>query len=236
MIAVPCAFMRVSTANNRSISRFSSAAVGSSRMKTRHWRRSALAIATNWRSAKPSEATGRSGSGSKSSWASTARAAARICARSTRASGPNRRTGRSPSAMFSAIDSAGTRRSSCGMVTMPAAMASRGLAKCRAAPSTRTVPRSGRQTPPRMRISVDLPAPFSPTTAWISAGADVEVDAVEGDRRAEMFAHALSAGGRVAHRHQRGTNATCIFSSVNLPRSMMTSLSSATVQSRMGTS
>jgi hypothetical protein len=32
------------------------------------------------------------------------------------------------------------------------------------------------------------------------AGADVEVDAVEGDRRAEMFAHALSAGGRVAHR------------------------------------
>jgi hypothetical protein len=28
---------------------------------------------------------------------------------------------------------------------------------------------------------------------------DIEVDAVEGDRRAEMFAHALSAGGRVAH-------------------------------------
>ena len=32
------------------------------------------------------------------------------------------------------------------------------------------------------------------------AGADVEVDAVERERRAEMFAHALSAGGRVAHR------------------------------------
>src|SRR5262245_19016308 len=29
-------------------------------------------------------------------------------------------------------------------------------------------PRSGRCTPPRMRISVDLPAPFSPTMAWIS--------------------------------------------------------------------
>ena len=187
MIAVPCAFMRVSTANNRSISRFSSAAVGSSRMKTRHWRRSALAIATSWRSAKPSEATGRSGSGSKSSWASTARAAARICARSTRASGPNRRTGRSPSAMFSAIDSAGTRRSSCGMVTMPAAMASRGLAKCRSAPSTRIVPRSGRQTPPRMRISVDLPAPFSPTTAWISP-ARRRSRRRRGRRRAEMFA------------------------------------------------
>ena len=53
--AVPCAFMRASTANSRSISRFSSAAVGSSRMKMRHRRRSALAMATSWRSAKPSE-------------------------------------------------------------------------------------------------------------------------------------------------------------------------------------
>src|SRR5215470_4318546 len=80
--------------------------------------------------------------------------------RSTMASGPKRRTGGSPSAMFSAIDSAGTRRRSCGMVTMPAAMASR-----------RPTPRSGRWTPPRMRINVDLPAPFSPTTAWISPNA-----------------------------------------------------------------
>src|ERR1700730_15018018 len=32
-------------------------------------------------------------------------------------------------------------------------------------------PRSGRWTPPRMRISVDLPAPFSPPTAWISPNA-----------------------------------------------------------------
>src|SRR5260370_14963689 len=32
------------------------------------------------------------------------------------------------------------------------------------------LPRSGRWTPPRMRISVDLPAPFSPTIAWISPG------------------------------------------------------------------
>src|SRR5262245_28287782 len=92
-------------------------------------------------------------------------------ARSTRASGPRRRTGRSPSAMFSAIDSAGTRRSSCGMVTTPATIASCGLAKCRSRPSTRTTPRSGRCTPPRMRISVDLPAPFSPTMAWISPNA-----------------------------------------------------------------
>src|SRR5262245_26623618 len=92
-------------------------------------------------------------------------------ARSTMASGPKRRTGRSPSAMLSAIDNAGTRRRSCGMVTMPTAMASWGLAKWHSCPSRRTTPRSGRWTPPRMRISVDLPAPFSPTTAWISPNA-----------------------------------------------------------------
>src|SRR5262245_61060039 len=68
--------------------------------------------------------------------------------------------------MFSAIDSAGTKRSSCGIVTTPAAIASWGLEKCRSRPSTRATPRSGRCTPPRMRISVDLPAPFSPTMAW----------------------------------------------------------------------
>src|SRR5262245_56185879 len=171
MIAVPCRFMRASTENRRAISRFSSAAVGSSRMKTRHRRRNALAIATSWRSAKPSEATLARGSGSKSSCASTSRASSRMRARSIIANGPKRRAGRSPSAMFSAIDSAGTRRRSCGMVTMPAAMASWGLAKRHSSPSRRTTPRSGRWTPPRMRISVDLPAPFSPTTAWISPNA-----------------------------------------------------------------
>src|SRR5262245_56230488 len=92
-------------------------------------------------------------------------------ARLTTASGPKRCTGTSPSAMFSAIDSAGTRRRSCGMVTMPAAMASWGLAKWHSSPSRRRTPRSGRWTPLRMRISVDLPAPFSPTTAWISPNA-----------------------------------------------------------------
>ena len=43
----------------------------------------------------------------------------------------------------------------------------------------------------------------------------------------------LAAGGLIG---QRGTKATRIFSSVNLPHSMITSLSSATVQSRIGTS
>ena len=87
-----------------------------------------------------------------------------------------------------------------------------------------------------MRIRVDLPAPFSPDDGVDLAEGDVEVDAVERDRRAEMLADGFGACGRVSSSHQRGTKATCIFSSVNLPRSMMTSLSSATVQSRIGTS
>src|SRR4051812_25495513 len=81
-----------------------------------------------------------------------------------------RRTGGSSSVRFSATDKAGTRRSSCGMVATPAAMASWGLPKCCGRPPTATSPRSGRCTPLRTRTSVDLPAPFSPTSAWISPG------------------------------------------------------------------
>ncbi len=231
--------MRASTENSRSISRFSSAAVGSSRMKMRHRRRSALAMATSWRSAKPSEATGRSGSGSKSSWASTARASPRMRARSTIASGPRRRTGRSPSAMFSAIDSAGTRRSSCGMVTMPAAIASCGTVKV----ALLSVD-ANRAAVGTMHAAEDADQRRLAGAVLADDGVDlaerhVEVDAVERERRAEVLADACCARRRKGHaqiRHQRGTNATCIFSSVNLPRSMMTSLSSATVQSRIGTS
>src|SRR5262249_21594324 len=88
------------------------------------------------------------------------------------------------------------------------------------------------------------------------AKAHIEIDAVEGQRRAEMFAAPLEARGRHGRLHSlwapscrssprkrgpsancldarlrgherisasyRGTNATCIFGSVNLPRSMIT--------------
>ena len=78
-----------------------------------------------------------------------------------------------------------------------------------------------------------------------------EVDAVKRDCGAKAFAHALGVHRRTSHRESirchiaarrrrrsvyLGTNATCIFGSVSLPRSMMTSLSSAIVQSRIGTS
>ena len=54
---------------------------------------------------------------------------------------------------------------------MPPAIDSRGLAKLTAAPSSVTVPASGRCTPVMILISVDFPAPFSPSSAWMLPGA-----------------------------------------------------------------
>ena len=182
--------------NSRAISRFSSAAVGSSRISTRQRRRSALAMATICCSAKPSCRTGRSGSGAKSKDASCARASSRMRARSMMAGRPNsRRTGGSPSARFSAIDSAGTRCSSCGMVMTPLTIASCGLDRWHARPPMVTCPSSGRATPPRMRTSVDFPAPFSPTSAWISPARTSKLtpsSAVVAPNRLRMFCAAAA--------------------------------------------
>ena len=198
-MAVPCAFMRASTANSRSISRFSSAAVGSSSTKMRQRRRSALAMATSWRSANESRATGRSRSGSKSSCASTARASARMRGRSTIANGPKPRTGGSPSVMFSATDNAGTSRSSCGMVTMPAAIASCGEAKWHGLPST-----SDRAAVGTIHAAQDADERRFAGAVLADDGMDfaerdVEVDIVERDRRAEPLADVFNAGGGMGH-------------------------------------
>ena len=78
-----------------------------------------------------------------------------------------------------------------------------------------------------------------PTMAWISPNATSKSTPSSASVAPKcLLMPAALAAGRVTRKscHQRGTNATCIFSSVNLPRSMMTSLSSATVQSRIGTS
>src|SRR3954447_22171564 len=53
---------------------------------------------------------------------------------------------------------------------MPASCAARGLENDTASPSKRTSPSSGRRTPVSTLISVDLPAPFSPTSACTSPG------------------------------------------------------------------
>src|SRR4051812_22258350 len=51
---------------------------------------------------------------------------------------------------------------------MPAARAAAGLSRVIGAPSSRTRPVSGPCTPARILTRVDLPAPFSPTSAWAS--------------------------------------------------------------------
>src|ERR1700722_3576830 len=54
------------------------------------------------------------------------------------------------------------------MVTMPRRCASCGEAMVTFSPPNSMVPRSGCCAPERILISVDLPAPFSPSRAWIS--------------------------------------------------------------------
>ena len=70
-------------------------------------------------------------------------------------------------AMLSATDKSGTSDSSWKMQTMPARFAAAGESKATSAPSSMTRPASGRTTPDRTLINVDLPAPFSPKMAWM---------------------------------------------------------------------
>ena len=71
---------------------------------------------------------------------------------------------------------------------MPCAMASAGEEKLTSSPSTSMVPSSGFCTPYRIFISVDLPAPFSPTRACTVPRADRDVDVVVGDHAGEALA------------------------------------------------
>ena len=57
------------------------------------------------------------------------------------------------------------------MTAMPAAFDSAVEPKSTSSPRKRSVPASRRCTPATILTSVDLPAPFSPTSAWIEPGA-----------------------------------------------------------------
>ena len=60
-------------------------------------------------------------------------------------------------------------------IPTPAPIASFVLQPVTSRPSTSTVPSFGANSPASTRISVDLPAPFSPTIAWISPRATSRV-------------------------------------------------------------
>ena len=78
----------------------------------------------------------------------------------------------------------------------------------RAGPATAMLPASGCWTPARICMSVVLPAPFSPTTAWTSPRAKVDVHAAERDDAVEALDDAASCSangvtGALARRRSR---------------------------------
>ena len=73
-------------------------------------------------------------------------------------------------------------------------------------PRSRISPASGAWTPARILISVDLPAPFSPSSACTSPAAEVEIDAVERERAGEALGEA--ADGEQAALRAASTEAT----------------------------
>ena len=154
----PSSAMCRSTAPSSSASPGVRTAVGSSSTKIRASRHNALRISTRWRSPIESCHTGRSGSVARPN-----RSASAPTADST----ADLRTIRShaPSATFSATVNDGTRRNSWWTMPTPASNASAGVRKWRGVPSIRTSPSSGRYTPDSTFMRVDLPAPFSPSTA-----------------------------------------------------------------------
>ena len=69
---------------------------------------------------------------------------------------------------FSATVRSGKSVGSWKMIAMPAACDCAVVSNTTSSPSISTRPLSGRCTPARILTSVDLPAPFSPTSAWAS--------------------------------------------------------------------
>ena len=75
-----------------------------------------------------------------------------------------------PSITFSATVKTGTSMKCWWTMPIPASIASPGSWKWTSWPSMRILPSSGRYRPKRVFISVDFPAPFSPSRQWISPG------------------------------------------------------------------
>ena len=73
-----------------------------------------------------------------------------------------------PSRIFRPIENSGTIKTSCGTTVMPSRDASLGRVTTTQLSPTKKSPSSAACTPLRILMSVDLPAPFSPSKAWIS--------------------------------------------------------------------
>ena len=165
MIATPRSRRRRTIVNSRSTSWADSDAVGSSRIRARASTDRALAISISCWSAMDRPRTGAPTSNSTSSSANSAWAALRMARQLME---PARPEGAWPMNTFSATLRSGNRRGSWWTTAMPRARDWAGPWMRAGVPSRRMVPASGWWTPARILTSVLLPAPFSPTSAWIS--------------------------------------------------------------------
>src|SRR6516165_3435284 len=163
---VPLAAISRTVATNCRTSCGVSTVVGSSRMRIRAPRYSAFRIST--RCCSPTESCQIFAWGSIGIWNCSAILAT---SRSTRC-GENHmpRSRDHPRIMFSATDSGCTSLKCWWTMKIPASCASRGERKRRGSPPISTCPSSGRYSPVSTLQRVVLPAPFSPSRAWISPG------------------------------------------------------------------
>src|SRR5919106_4894074 len=160
--ASPSATRDRRVANSASTWCGTSTAVGSSRIRTRHSRSSALRIST--RCCSPTE---RSATRAEGSTATPNRAEARAVPRWASARSSRRPRDR-PRRMFSATVIGPTSEKCWVTMPMRASIASCGDRMASGTPSASTSPASARVSPYAIRMRVVLPAPFSPRRAWTS--------------------------------------------------------------------
>ena len=153
--------------NRRSTSCADSDAVGSSRMRTRASSERDLAISMSCWSAIERPRTGAPTSTCTSSSRNRPSARRRVAPQSME---PRRPDGACPMNTFSATVRSGKRRGSWCTTAIPSEREWAGPWIWVASPSSPIVPLSGWWTPARILTSVLFPAPFSPTSPWISPG------------------------------------------------------------------
>ena len=142
-----------------------SALVGSSRMRTLAPKYTARAIETAWRSPPDSVPTVWLGSRTSMPILAISSCMTRwACLMSMRCSGPRPFVGSLPRKKLRHTLMSGTVARSWNTVAIPRARASRGLVNVTGSPFISSSPLSGVWTPDRILISVDLPAPLSPST------------------------------------------------------------------------
>ena len=115
---------------------------------------------------------------------------------------PARPDGAWPMNTFSATLRSGNRRGSWWTTAMPRARDWAGPWIATGVPSRRIVPASGWWTPARILTSVLLPAPFSPTSAWISPGRrsiDTSVSAAVAPNRLLIPCSSTRGGCGIGH-------------------------------------